>query len=232
MKQYSVDDIYIKLVDNNTAKTTVKNFHYMKTWPSGAKFSFGIFHKNINIILGIAVFGKSSSTNSKTKLFPNVGENEIIEMQRLWLNDFLGKNAESKVLSLIIKKLKETTELKIIWTYAGGCKNDCGIVYQSSGFMYLGAEPCNDFYLTDTGEYKNVINVLRFGKASHLNTIEEKARFLYGKGKFIKSKRYYYFYPLDRGIRRKMKNKVKPFPKDSLNFRKDQNWINGANSGE
>lgn len=224
---YSVDKISVINIDRETAKQLVLTRHYMKTFPAGALIYFGIKHEGMDGLLGVAVFGRSTSTDSKSKLFPDyVKPENIIEMQRLWISDNLGANAESKTLSLIIKKFKEhAPQFKIVWTYAGGCKNDCGIVYQSSGFMYLGSEPCDDFYLTDAGEYKNIINALRFGKGKKGQTKSEVAFDLYGPGHFIKSNRHYYFYPIDKSVRRKMASKVLPFPKNSEIFRKDQQWV-------
>jgi hypothetical protein len=219
--------IEIRPIDMQGAKRLCKMYHYMKTAPSGALLAFGIFHPQLKGVKGILVFGRSTGTDAKAKLFPKCEPENILEMQRMWISDDLGHNAESKTISLVMKMIKDHYEkIKIVWTYAGGCKNDCGIVYQSSGFMYLGCEPCEDFYLTDSGEYKNIINVLRFGKApKELKSKEEKAAFVYGPGKLLKTKRYYYFYPLDKAVRRKMEPKCLPFPKDSEIFRRDQSWV-------
>lgn len=229
---YDVQKIKIINIDRQSAKDCVLNNHYMKTFPAGAKVYFGILHEGMEGLKGVAVFGSSSSTAKKAALFPeNVTQENIIEMQRLWVSDDLGKNAESKILSLIVDKFKKTTkQIKVIWTYAGGCKNDCGIVYQSSGFMFLGSEDCHDFYLTDAGEYKNIISALRFGKApKHMKDRGEIAMHLYGPGKFIKAQRHYYFYPIDKSVRRKMESKTKPFPKYSENYRLNQQWVEKPN---
>lgn len=184
---------------------------------------------------GVAVFGMSSGTLKKLILFPDdVKEENIIEMQRLWVSDDLGKNAESKILSLIMDQFKKNArQIKIVWTYAGGCKNDCGIVYQSSGFQYLGSEDCNDFYLTKNGEYKNIISALRFSKApKHIKKKEDIAFYLWGEGSFIEAKRYYYFYAIDKSIRRRMSSKTKEYPKESARYRLNQKWVEDHKGGE
>lgn len=231
---YNPNDLYVVNIGREDAKRIVLAHHYMKTFPAGAFLYFGIFHKGIKNIQGVAVFGKSTSTDSKAKLFPETVKPEnILEMQRLWISDLMGKNAESKSLSLIVEAIKKNAKhIKVVWTYAGGCKNDCGIVYQSSGFMFLGSEECNDFYLTKTGEYKNIINALRFGKGPKGEKDKNKiALSLYGEGSFINSFRHYYFYPIDKAVRRIMQKKVKPFPKYSDNFRYNQQWVTDKNSG-
>jgi len=235
---YDVDKIKVINIDRESAKNCVMNNHYMKTFPAGAKIYLGILHEGFPGLKGVAVFGMSSSTLKKISLFPaGFKEENIIEMQRLWVSDDLGKNAESKILSLIMDLFKQKLkQIKVVWTYAGGCKNDCGIVYQSSGFQYLGSEPCNDFYLTESGEYRNIISALRFGKAPKgMKDKKDIANHLWGKGAFIEANRYYYFYAIDKSIRRKMLEKTKPFPKVSARYRLNQQWVedsNGAGEGD
>ena len=225
-QKFNPNLIQIKTISLKTAKLIVLRYHYMKTFPAGAHIAFSINYPGYTGPMGVAVFGKSISTDKKCKLF-GIEPINIIEMQRLWISDKLGANAESKTLSKIMAIFKNyLPNLKVVWTYAGGCKNDCGIVYQSSGFMYLGSEKCDDFYLTANGEYKNLINVMRFGKApKHLKDKNEIAKYLFGPGELIKSNRYFYFYPLSKALRRKMAEKCKPFPKYSEHFRKDQKWV-------
>jgi hypothetical protein len=95
----------------------------MKTFPAGCNLFFGIFHEGIAGCLGVAVFGKSSSTDSKLKLFPvGMKPANIIEMQRLWISDAMGKNEESKTLSLIIEKIKvHAPEIKVLWSFKTAC---------------------------------------------------------------------------------------------------------------
>lgn len=233
MDNFDVNKIWVRPIPRDLAKVLVARHHYMKTFPSGAKLFMGVMYRGNDQAQGVAVFGKSSGTDAKVKLFPNVKPENIIEMQRLWISDDLGHNAESKTLSLIVDQFKiHAPQVKVIWTYAGGCKDDCGFIYQASGFMFLGSETCNDFYLTNKGEYKNTINIARFGKAKHLKTMEERACYLYGEGHMVEAHRHYYFYPIEKGIRRRMQGKVKPFPKQSARYRKGQQWVkNGVGEG-
>lgn len=233
---YDVNKLRVINIARDVAKKLVLDNHYMKTFPAGAKVYFGILHDGFPGIQGVAVFGYSSSTKSKVNLFENkIGEHEIIEMQRLWISDSMLKNAESKSLSLMAEKFKQNApQIKIIFTFAGGCKDDCGIVYQSSGFMYLFSEKCDDFYLTKKSEYKNIISALRFGKApKELKDKKEIAKYLFGEGEFIHAHRHFYFLPLNKAVRRKLAHLNKPFPKVSANYRLNQEWVpnNGVQEG-
>jgi len=155
----------VKPIARADAKSLVLHNHYMKTFPNGSKIFLGVFDKVNKKAVGVIVFGYSSSTETKVgHLVNDLTKEEFIEMQRLWISDDYGHNSESYVLALTMKLLKEHTKLKVIFTHAGGCKNDCGIVYQASAWLYFGKDVCNDFYLTKAGEYKNIIAAMRFGR--------------------------------------------------------------------
>lgn len=217
----------VKPISLQDAKKVVLAKHYMRTFPMGSALHFGIFDSATGKIAGVAVFGYSSATDNKVMaLVKDLKKNEYIEMQRLWISDDFGHNAESYVLSLIMNELKAKTQIKVVFTHAGGCKNDCGIVYQASSWIYFGKEPCNDFFLTAKGEYKNIVAALRFGRVSAKGkTPDEIGRELFGDGHIVKSFRYKYIYPIHKGIRRRLEKIAQPYPKDSETFRKNQEWV-------
>jgi hypothetical protein len=135
---------------------------------------------------------------------------------------------ESFVLGKIYSLFKKNTKVKILITHAGGCKNDCGIIYQASSWLYFGKSKCEDFYLTEKGEYKNIIAPMRFGRVPKgVKGAQNIGEALFGKGEIIKSFRYLYIYPLNKGIRAFLEKKCLDYPKDSSVFRKNQKWIKG-----
>jgi hypothetical protein len=227
-REYKINEqlknVLVKVIDSKFAKEyTIKN-HYMKTFPI-PKVCFGVFYNKR--LSGVLTFGLSTSTKQKLqKIIPNIKDDEFIEMQRMNISDILGNNAESFVLGKVYELFKKNTKIKIILTHAGGCKNDCGIVYQSSSWMYFGKEKCDDFYLTENGEYKNIIAPMRFGRVPKgIKGGQAIGEALFGSGKIINSYRYLYLYPLNKGLRSFLSKKEQQYPKDSLNFRKNQKWI-------
>lgn len=230
----SYHNLIVKPISRGDAKALVIRHHYMKTFPNGSKLYIGIFDKSNNRVVGVAVFGYAASTVSKVeKLVKGVSKSHFIEMQRLWISDLYGHNSESFVLAQIIKLLKENTGMKVIFTHAGGCKNDCGIVYQASGWLYFGKQDCKDFYLTKSGEYKNIASAMRFGRVDAKGKTPQKiGEELFGEGEIVDSARYSYLYPIDKGIRRRLTKSSKPFPKDSAVFRKDQQWMKKQGGSE
>lgn len=218
-----LSEISIKVLPSNIAKQYTVANHYMKTFPVAA-VSFGVFYQGR--LCGVLSFGYSTQTANKVrKHVPNIKDDEFIEMQRMHLDDCLGQNAESYVLSRCIAMLREHG-IKLIITHAGGCKNDCGIVYQSSAWLYFGKEPCNDFYLTDTGEYKNIVAPRRYGRVpAGLKDPQEIGEALFGPGRIVNSYRYVYLYPVQKGLRSFLQKTSQPYPKDSEHFRKNQEWV-------
>ena len=228
-KNKQLKDIKVKIIDSKTAKRYTIENHYMKTFPI-PKVCFGVFYNKL--LRGVVTFGLSPSTEQKVKkIVPKINDNEFIEMQRMNLSDVLGHNAESYVLGKIYKLFKDNTKIKLLLTHAGGCKNDCGIVYQASSWLYFGKEVCNDFYQTVKGEYKNIISPMRFGRVPReiVKLGNQKVgEYLFGSGNIVNSFRYLYIYPLNKGIRSYLEKKCLDYPKDSQVFRKNQEWIIGG----
>lgn len=224
LKNNQLDEIIVKVIDSKTAKDyTIKN-HYMKTFPN-ALVCFGVFYKNK--LSGVLTFGYSTSTFEKCKkIIPNINKEDVIEMQRMNISDILGHNSESFVLGKVYELFKKNTKIKVLITHAGGCKNDCGIVYQCSSWLYFGKEKCEDFYLTKAGEYKSIIAPMRFGRVpKEIKGSQNIGEYLFGEGNIVKSFRYLYIYPLNKGIRSFLLKKNLPYPKDSLIFRQNQVFI-------
>jgi hypothetical protein len=220
---FNVHELSIGVIPTNIAKSyTLKN-HYMRTFPN-AVVCFGVMYRGV--LSGVVTFGYSAQSEAKIKkIIPNIQKKEFIEQLRMNLLDTLGKNAESHVMSRCMRLL-QGKGIKAVITHAGGCKNDCGIVYQSSGWLYFGKEKCEDFYLTEAGEYKNIIAPLMFGRVPKGVKGKENIGYaLFGKGAIVHSYRYTYIYPINKGLRGFLQKSAKQYPKDTEHWRKDQKWI-------
>ena len=224
------EDISFVYCDRATAKRLCETKHYMKTYPQGAKVNVALM--DAGRVVGICVFGYSSQTDKKvTKLAYGLDKNNYLEMQRLWISDDYGHNTESFVMARVLKKLQRDYDLQLVVTHAGGCKDDCGIVYQASGWLYFGAQPSKDFYLTEAGEYKNIIAPMRFGRVDAKGkTPQQVGEELFGPGEIVDAHRYFYAYPLNKGMRRRLTKLQQPFPKSSAMFRRDQKWVTQGGS--
>jgi hypothetical protein len=212
-------------------RMTVAN-HYMKTWPQGACMAFGIFMDGK--CHGCMVLGYAPTTERKVKRWcNNISKPQYIELQRTWISDRLGHNTESWMMARVMRYLKDAG-VWLVLTHSGGCKDDVGFIFQASGWLYFGGEPCNDFYLTDKGEYKNLVSAMRFGRIPKdvmKLGMQAAGEHEFGAGKIIEARRHLYMYPINRGMRRRLKKYTEPFPKNPAIYRIGQGWSNESMEG-
>jgi hypothetical protein len=223
----ALDKAKVVVISLADAKRISTAKHYMKTWPMGAKVAFGLMIDGK--CLGVMVSGYAPTTERKVKKWcSKIERNQYIELQRTWISDELGHNTESWMMSRAMKILKDMG-VWLVLTHSGGCKDDVGFIFQSSGWLYFGGEPCNDFFLTDKGEYKNLVSAMRFGRVPKETLKLGKQAIgdhLFGKGKIINARRHLYLYPIKKGIRRRLKKISLPPPKNPAQHRFQQHWIN------
>lgn len=83
-------------VDRRTAKEMIVKNHYSHKWNAQfGRINIGVFKEER--LLGVAVFGFMMNANSY-KSIANIEKNEIVELNRLWIGDELGHNAETIML--------------------------------------------------------------------------------------------------------------------------------------
>jgi hypothetical protein len=199
--------------------------HYMGTWPQGAKVAFGLFKKSKCV--GVMVAGYAPTTERKVaKWCRKIQKSQYIELQRTWISDEMGHNTESWMMARVMRLFKKSG-VWLVMTHSGGCKDDVGFIFQASGWLYFGADPCNDFYETERGEYKNLVSAMRFGRVSKdiLKRGQQAiGEHLFGAGKIVNARRHLYIYPINRGLRQRLKKQTLPFPKNPAIYRLDQKW--------
>lgn len=220
LKECSVNPISLQDAKNITVK-----MHYMRTWPQGVTHAFGMFYRNRCV--GVMVLGKSSTTEKKISKYCNkIDSKKYIELQRTWISDEMKNNSESWMMAKVMHVLKKLGVWLVI-THSGGCKDDVGFIFQASGWLYFGFDPCNDFYLTSKGEYKNIGSAMRYGRVpNEIARIGGQAsgEYLYGDGKLICARRHHYCYPIYKPLRRRLARLALPNPKNPAIFRRNQQW--------
>ena len=223
-KNEALKRLRVAPVSLRDAKRIITSVHYMKTFPQGARVALGALDGSK--VAGLIVFGQSTSTHAKVgRLVDGVSRAEQLELQRMWVHDRYGHNTESWFMARCFAVLRKAG-VRIVVTHSGGCKNDCGIVYQASGWLYFGKSRCQDFYLTKAGQYRNMVAARRFGQVDAKGkTAQEIGEKLFGPGEVVDSWRYNYAFPVDRGLRDALEKKAMAYPKDSVRFRKNQEWV-------
>lgn len=221
-----IKEMSVKPISVPDAKVMAKKNHYMHTAPQDARIAFGVFYRGT--CYGCMIFGYAPTTDRKiNKLINNINKSQYLELQRTWISDKLGHNTESWMMAQVMRYLKRAG-IWIVLTHSGGCKDDVGFIFQASGWLYFGGEPCNDFFLTDTGEYKNIVSATRFGRVPKdviKNGNQSIGEFLFGSGCIVNARRHLYLYPINKGIRQRLKKLSLPYPKDPAAIRYNQGWV-------
>lgn len=215
----------VKPIGLPDAKRITVSMHYMKTWPQGASHAFGMFYKGKCV--GCMVLGVSATTEKKVKKYcEKIAKGKYIELQRTWISDTMGHNSESWMMARVMGRLKNAG-CWLVLTHSGGCKDDVGFIFQASGWLYFGFDPCSDFYETAAGEFKNVGSAMRYGRVP--NEIarqggQASGEHLYGPGRLVEARRHHYIYPIHRPLRRRLKKTALPYPKNPASYRRNQQW--------
>jgi len=123
-----------KNITSKQAEPFILNKHYAHRKPS-ISYAFGVY---INDKLkGIVTFGSPASPNLCRGVCGDEYKNNVIELNRLFLDDDLPKNTATQLLSFAFKQLK-TIDNFIIISYADTGMGHTGAVYQASSFLYTG----------------------------------------------------------------------------------------------
>jgi len=149
---YSNGKIYVKVIDRNLANELIKKHHYSKKFYSASYIHLGVFDNN-NKLVGVIQYGYAMNPASAESIVSDTRKHEYLELNRLWIDDFMDKNTASMAISCSIKYIKRAyPKIKWIQSFADERCKRFGIVYQACSFDYYGSheslfwEINNEFY--------------------------------------------------------------------------------------
>ncbi len=103
-------------------------------------------------MLVVAVFGRMMNSHSFKSISDDLEKNEIVELNRLWVDDCLGHNAESLFIGACFKILRsEYSEITALQSFADG-RLGVGTIYKATNFKYFGVHRTVFYENTVTGE--------------------------------------------------------------------------------
>lgn len=199
--------LIVKEIPKILAKETIIKNHYSHSfYHTFGVLNFGIFLDDK--YLGCAVFGWLKVPNSYKKIRSDIERNEILELNRLWVDDELGKNSESVFLSLCFKQIKNKYKhIKIIQSFADG-RLGCGTIYKASNFKYYGFHKTPFFRDLETNK---TYNEMVFHSSTRPGVITRNLIMINGNFEKFYVKTYRYLYCLD-GKYEKVLLKEQPYP--------------------
>lgn len=198
--------LVIKEIEKNIAKEMILKNHYSHKWntPFG-KYNFGIFRDGV--LLGVAVYGYMM--NPKAKIFTSNNPNGwMIELNRMWIDDTLGHNAETVLIGSSLKLLKKSDpNIIAVQSFADG-RLGCGTIYKASNFKYYGFRESIFWENIISGEI--IHNSPLTDTTCKSGYIRHNTAYLNGELKPFKVKTYRYIYPFDKSFA--FKGNEKPYP--------------------
>lgn len=194
----NLGELLIKEIDRNTAKNIIVKNHYSHKWNTAfGKINIGIF-KN-DILLGCASFGNLMNPKSYKNINKDFESKNVIELNRLWIDDKLQKNAESILLGACWKILRNNyPHIKAVQSFADG-RLGCGTIYKATNFKYYGYTKTLFYYNTISGDVQHKVpmeNTMRPNGFIKLNR-----QWCEGVLKPFYVKTYRYIYPLYKNVK-------------------------------
>lgn len=104
--------------------------HYLHRKPP-IKYGYGLFHNGR--LSGVVTFGTPASRHLQKSLCPS-NPNVVVELNRLWVDDHLGRNTESWFVSRALKLMPA----HLVVSYADTAYGYMGYVYRALNFRYAG----------------------------------------------------------------------------------------------
>lgn len=217
MSYFVKDDFFIQKINYNLAMDIVVKKHYLHR-KSPCSFAFGLFKKNSGFfeedIFGVVVYGTPSSATVRKGICGDSESNNVIELNRLWVDDCVGKNAESFLISNTIKYINK----EIILSYADTSKGHIGVVYQASNWIYLGLSEKRTDWKVDGLDLHNQTLSDRFSSDELKQKFGNKFKLIERPLKH----RYIYFNcsrSRKKELMQKLRYKIKPYPKNDNNYK-------------
>jgi len=124
------------------ARTLLVRHHYLHSLPGGTRLAFGVFLNRR--LLGALTFGVGPA-NAHRLVEGAVGD-DCLTLTRLWLNDELPRNSESRVIGISLRALRTHTNVKFVLSYADPAHGHLGTIYQATGWVYTGLSEAMPLY--------------------------------------------------------------------------------------
>lgn len=205
--------LVVRPVGKETARRLVVAGHYSHSWRTNfGRFCFGLFREGAEEegdCLGVAAFGCMKSP--KAQIFEcSLPGGWMCELNRFWVSDELGKNAESVFLGAALRLLRRMDpSIVAVQSFADG-RCGCGTIYKAVNFDYYGFHYTIFFRHARSGEvfHEQVLT----NAACPAGMFRANAALLAGDLQAFEVKTYRYILPLHRSFRFTGAGAPQPYP--------------------
>ena len=204
----ALQSIQVRPVSGKIAKGILVGNHYLHSMPGGTQMTFGVFLEQC--LLGALALGVGPF--NAHRLVSGATHGDCICLTRLWLDDGLPKNSESRVLAVVLRSLVRNTTLKFVVTYADPSAGHLGTIYQAGNWTYTGVSGPSVLYDLGDGVGRHSRT---FGHALGTRSL----RYLRRQGTRVspieRPGKHRYLYFLDKAWSDKLNVPVRPYPKSN-----------------
>ena len=130
-QDFSSDDLRVEPITSAMASQLVVAKHYLHRRPP-ISYAFGLRDKNRGMV-GVVTYGVPASRHLQMSACPS-SPGMVLELNRLWVDDVMGKNTESWFVSRTLKMLPG----RIVVSYSDPLYSHMGHVYRALNFNYAG----------------------------------------------------------------------------------------------
>lgn len=202
----SVKALIVRPVTPGAIRPLIIEHHYLHNMPAVCWRAFGVYADGE--LAGAVVF-----TPGPRQGFRVLGAGrpqQVATLARLWLRDDLPKNAESRILGVVLRDLRRDGRWKLILSYADPAAGHLGTIYQAAGWLYLGQGNAGSYLDIGDGTPRHprtVYGALGANAVGHLRRTGIPARRCPVAGK------HRYVFLLDSAWRWRLRQAAQPYPK-------------------
>lgn len=196
----------VRPVPASTVGPLMREHHYLHAMPEAAQQCFAAYLDEH--LVGGAVF--TAGSRSAFRFLAGADRGTVVTLARFWLSDAVVANGESRTLSVILRWLKRHTAWKAVVSYADPAAGHRGVIYQATGWLYLGPTGAERYIQLADGRLYHPRSVFtRYGTNSpgHLARTGVPAQAVRTPPK------HRYLYVLDPAWRWRVRRPVLPYPK-------------------
>lgn len=144
----------VREIPRNQANAIIRRHHYSHKVVNNAYVHLGVFIAGE--LYGVLQFGYAMNPASAGSVVEGTGNDQYLELNRMWLDDFAPRNSESRAISYAIRYIRRAWP-KVRWLQSFADER-CGLngtVYQACNFVYAG-EHVSTFWELDGEMFHNI----------------------------------------------------------------------------
>lgn len=206
---FGTPSFHVMEVCRDSANELVAKNHYSRKFYSASYIHLGLYvGKQIR---GVLQFGYAMNPQSMAGVVEGTKIDEYLELNRMWIDDDMPRNSESKAISYSIKFIRRKYP-KVAWiqSFADERCGRFGVVYQAASFLYCG-EHTSTFWELDGVWYHNSLMTRDPKLSKSAAMIQERKR----ECKSRDFRQFRYVKPLKNWALKRLLLPVLPYPKNN-----------------